>query len=145
MTPTIRSLIAAVLATGFLVALPSAARADTNLAGHWNSSSLRQDGVGYSLSLTAASSPATAYNGVVRFGFQDGRLGKPITIGLVQRGDDLTLVMPGGSLASGRKTLLGTLGQDGSIYFANCQTLFPHVTKKTSPTMCLFQQFPDQS
>ena len=137
-----RTLTSAVAAIGLLVATPGLAHADTDLAGHWTSSSLRTDGVGYTLSLTATSSPTSTYAGVLVFHFQDGRLGKRIRVGLAQEGNDLTMVMPGGSLASGSKTLSGSVGQDGSIYVKNCQRQLAYVTKATAPEMCLFQEFP---
>ncbi|MDI1289070.1 MAG: hypothetical protein PSX37_03845 [bacterium] len=141
MSLTTRLITTSTLAGALILGVQAAAHADTDLAGHWNSASLRQDGVGYSLSLTATSSPATAYNGVLVMHFQDGRLGKRTKVGLVEKGDKVTLVMPGGSLASGRKTLAGTIGQDGSLFFKNCQKEFTYVTKATAPQMCMFEEF----
>jgi hypothetical protein len=83
-----------------------------------------------------------AYDGVLRFHFQDGTTGRRIKVGVTAEGSKVTLVMPGGSLATGAKTLTGTIGQDGSIYFKNCQTQLPYVTRKTAPEMCLFQDSP---
>ncbi len=136
-----RSISASVLAAGLLLAAPGLAHGETDLAGHWSSSALRSDGVGYSLSLSATSRPTTSYDGVLLFHFQDGRLGKKMHVGVAQKGNRLTLVMPGGSIASGKKTLKGTLGQDGSIYFAHCERQFPYVTRSTAPEMCMFQEF----
>jgi len=141
MSVTTRALAVSAIAAGLLLGVQATAHADTDLAGHWNSASLRQAGVGYGLSLTASSSPASTYDGVLVMHFQNGQLGKRIPVGLVERGDKVTLVMPGGSLASGRKTLSGTIGQDGSIYFKNCQKELPYVTKATAPSMCMFQEF----
>lgn len=138
---TARILTASLVATGILIGSQTAAHADANLAGHWSSASLRQDGVGYSLSLTSESSPASAYDGVLVMHFQDGRLGKRITVGLAESGRKVTLVLPGGSLASGRRTLSGVIGQDGSLFFKNCHKSFPYVTKATAPQMCMFEEF----
>ena len=141
MSLTTRLLTTSALAGALILGSQAAAHADTNLAGHWSAASLRQNGVGYGLSLVAAASPDNAYNGVLVMHFQDGRLGKRIKIGLVEKGDKVTLVMPGGSFASGRKTLAGTIGQDGSLFFKNCQTELPYVTKATAPSMCMFEEF----
>ncbi len=141
MSLTTRLLTTSALTGALILGSQAAAHADTNLAGHWNSASLRQDGLGYSLSLVATSSPDNAYNGVLVMHFQDGRLGKRIKVGLVEKGDKVTLVMPGGSLASERKTLAGTIGQDGSLFFNNCQKEFAYVTKATAPQMCMFEEF----
>ena len=141
MSLTTRLLTTSALAGALVLGASTAAHADADLAGHWSSASLRQDGVGYGLSLVATSSPDNAYNGVLVMHFQDGRLGKRIRIGLVEKGDKVTLVMPGGSFASGRKTLSGTLGQDGSLFFPNCQRQLAYVTKATAPSMCMFEEF----
>ena len=57
-------------------------------------------------------------------------------------GSKVTLVMPGGSLASGTKTLTGTLGQDGSIFFPKCYKQFSWATKSYADKMCWFQELP---
>ena len=107
MTAVSRTVAAAGLAASIVVGIPALAWANPtgDLAGHWNSASLRINGMGYSLSLTDASDPAGAYDGVLLFHFEDGRLGPKTKVGVVLDGSKVTLVMPGGSLASGTKTL----------------------------------------
>ena len=138
------ALVAAGPATAAALALaPAAAAAPDDLAGRWNSAALRMDDVGYSLKLPPSEGgTADAYDGVLRFHFQDGTTGRRIKVGVTAEGSTVSLVMPGGSLATGAKTLTGTIGQDGSIYFKNCQTQLPYVTRKTAPEMCLFQELP---
>lgn len=144
MTAVSRTVAAAGLAASIVVGIPALAWANPtgDLAGHWNSASLRINGMGYSLSLTDASDPAGAYDGVLLFHFEDGRLGPKTEVGVVLDGSKVTLVMPGGSLASGTKTLTGTLGQDGSIFFPKCYKQFSWATKSYADKMCWFQELP---
>ena len=142
---------ATILAAAFALTAPSAAHAAgsgaigsadaaaPSLAGKWNSASLRMDGVGYSLAITpfeAGSTRPNAYQGVVRFHFQDGRLGKRMPVQLTQRGSKLTMAMPG------KPTVSGTLGQDGSITFAGCQAQLKWATRANADSMCWFQELP---
>ena len=144
MTAVSRTVAAAGLAASIVVGIPALASANPtgDLAGHWNSASLRINGMGYSLSLTDASDPAGAYDGVLLFHFEDGRLGPKTKVGVVLDGSKVTLVMPGGSLASGTKTLTGTLGQDGSIFFPKCYKQFSWAAKSYADKMCWFQELP---
>jgi hypothetical protein len=147
----IATVAATILATGFALAAPVAAHAagsgrvggvaaaTPSLTGTWNSASLRMDGIGYSLAVTpfeAGSARPHAYQGVVRFHFQDGRLGKRISVQLTQHGSKITMAMPG------KPAVSGTLGQDGSITFAGCQAQLKWATKSNADSMCLFQELP---
>ena len=142
---------ATILAASFAVAAPataraaesgvagSAAAAAPSIVGTWNSASLRMNGVGYSLAITsfeAGSARPRAYQGFVRFHFQDGRLGKRLTVQLTQHGSKVTMAMPG------KPTVSGTLGQDGNITFAGCQAQLKWATKANADAMCLFQELP---
>ena len=135
--------VSSLLATGAVAVSSPALAAPADLSGRWNSAALRMDGVGYSLRLTAADSdPVNAYTGVLRFHFQDGTLGRRIRVGVVVDGSEVTMVLPGGSLASGSRTLTAELAQDGSMTFTGCQKRLAHVTRRTAPEMCMFQQLP---
>jgi hypothetical protein len=131
-----------VIIAGLIGSATGAQAATGDLSGRWNSAALRQNQVGYSLTLAAANSPANTYSGVLRMHFQDGTLGKRTKVGVAKKGSKVTMVLPGGSVANGTKVLQGSIGQDGSLFFPNCQTQLAYVTKKTAGTMCLFQQFP---
>ena len=132
------------VAAGLLVAnVPGALAATGDLSGRWNSVTLRQNGMGYSLRLTAADqNPTDAYDGVLRFHYQDGRLGRKVKVGVAVDGAKVTMVLPGGSLADGTRTLTARIGEDGSFTFAKCQTLLQYVTRRSAPEMCMFQQLP---
>jgi hypothetical protein len=135
-----------VLGASLLLGMGPANAATTDLGPRYVSASLRENSVGYSLRLTPADSgPGNAYTGVLRFHFQDGRRGKPIKVGIATTGSGVgmkvAMVLPGGSLASGKRVLTGTLGEDGSFTFLKCAAYLPHVTKATAPDFCMFQPF----
>jgi hypothetical protein len=135
------ALAAAAAVIAAVVSAPVAQAADFDLAGSWNSAALRTNGVGYSLAITSAGGQGT-YDGTLRFHFQDGTLGRRIPVGVALAGDRVSVVLPGGALASNTRTLHGRIGADGSFTLAKCQTLLAHVTRRTAPQMCMFQELP---
>lgn len=129
-------LLAAVV--GVLALAPTAQAADsagTSLGGTWNSASLRQDGVGYKLRLVKGSADAP-YAAKLRMIFQDGKKGAVLPGTLTVNGSKVTLRLPEVGV------LKGTIGQDGSIFFATCNRTLDYVTKADADTMCLFQELP---
>lgn len=132
------------LAAGLVLATASPASA-SDLSGRWRSAALKMDGVGYSMSVAAADSPANAYTVVLRFHYQDGKLGPRVKAGLTTNGRRLFLLLNGkGALADANNPniMKGTLGQDGSMFFPTCYRQLTFVTKKTADADCLFQQLP---
>lgn len=136
-----------------LVLLAPAAQASEypDLAGKWQSSSLTQNGFGYVLRLTSASqSPegSDAYSGRMRFRAPRGRTEPWIKVGLAigestKDGYRVTMVLPGGSIASGKKTINGQFfSQDGSMYFPKCSAQLSRAMKGQEATDCRFQQMP---
>jgi hypothetical protein len=145
-------LIASLLAL-VLVAPAAQAVEYPNLAGTWKTSSLTQNGFGYVLRLTSASqSPqgSDAYNGRMRFRAPRGRTEAWFKVGLAigeptRNGYRVSLVLPGGSIASGKKTITGQFfSQDGSMYFPKCSALLPRAMKGQEDTDCRFQQMPSR-
>ncbi len=143
-------LVASLLA---LVLLAPGAQASQfpDLAGKWQSSSLTQNGFGYVLRLTSAGqSPegSDAYNGRMRFRAPRGRMEPWFKVGLAigestKDGYLVTMVLPGGSIASGKKTVTGQFfSQDGSMYFPKCSALLPRAMKGQEATDCRFQEMP---
>jgi hypothetical protein len=134
-----------------LVTPPAQAYEYPDLAGTWQSSSLTQNGFGYALRLKSASrSPegSDAYNGRMRFRAPRGRTEAWFKVGLAigestKDGFRVTMVLPGGSIASGRKTVNGQFfSQDGSMYFPKCTAQLPRAMKGQEDTDCRFQQLP---
>lgn len=122
--------------------LPSAAAAD--LSGRWNAEARRSGDPGYSMKVVASDSPANAYSVVLRFHYQDGRVGPRIKAGMTTNGNRLFLLIDGeGGLADQKdpNIMKGTLGQDGSMSFPTCYKQLTFVTKKTADSGCLFQEF----
>jgi hypothetical protein len=145
-------LVASLLA---LVLLAPGAQASEfpDLAGKWQSSSLTQNGFGYVLRLTSASpipGGSDAYNGRMRFRAPRGRTGPWFKVALAigestRDGYLVTMVVPGGSIASGRKMMTGQLfSQDGSMYFPKCSALLPRAMKGQEDTDCRFQEMPSR-
>lgn len=140
--------VAAAAVTAVTVAMaftPTASAAD-DLSGFWKSASLRMDGVGYRMVVTSADAdPGNAYTVVLRFRYQDGRLGPRIRAGMVADGNKLSLLLNAkGGLADANdpNIMKGTLGQDGSMFFPTCYQQLKFVTKKTADEGCLFQERP---
>jgi hypothetical protein len=134
------SLLAALAcaAAGLVIAPPVAQAGDTSapdLAGRWNSASLRMDNVGYTMKVTATGTPEL-YDARLRMIFQDGRRARPIDATIRMNGSRVILRVVGGD------AMRGTLGMDGSLYFPTCYRGLKYVTRSSADSMCLFQEFP---
>lgn len=142
----IKAVSTAVLMAVLLAPAASASPTAPNLAGTWKTDSLTQNRIGYELTLSAAG--ANAYNGTLQFRHRDGRQTKPTKVGLAvgrTKGDRVrvTIVMPGGSLATNTRTVSGWLSKtDGSMYFAKCSSTWPLAMKGEEDTDCLFREMP---
>jgi hypothetical protein len=136
------------IAASSLIALPPATAGDMvgaipDLSGRWNSASLRQDHVGYSMRLTTQCSPATCYDAVLQMTFQDGTKGPKLKAGVtIDGGRAYLLLQEKGSLAGGSPdTMVGMIGMDGSLYFPTCYKQLSYVAKSDRAMMCSFQEF----
>lgn len=136
----------AVLGLGGAIALAPSASAADDISGSWNAVSRKGGDPGYSMKITAADAdPGNAYSGVLRFHYQDGKVGPKIKAGLLTNGSKVWLLLNGqGGFAdaSNPNIMKGTIGQDGSLYFPTCYKKLKFVTKKNAPESCLFQEFP---
>lgn len=137
---------AAAVTVTVAVASTPAAMASGDLSGFWKSASLKMDGVGYRMIVKSADAdPGNAYTVVLRFRYQDGKLGPRIRAGMVADGNTLSLLLDGkGGLADANNPniMKGTLGQDGSMFFPTCYQQLKFVTKKMADEGCLFQERP---
>lgn len=147
-----------VLATALSLVLlaPGAAAAATprqittpDLVGQWKTVSLTDNRIGYEMNLTSAGAGNNAYEGTLQFRHRDGRKAKPVKVGVAvgkaSKGSfRVTIVMPGGTLATGKGTIVGRLSQpDGSMYFPKCSSVLPFAMKGEEDTDCLFREMPN--
>ncbi len=134
---------AAVAALAFApLSLAASPRDTLDLSGTWKSASVVIDSGApyYSLTLTPACKPASCYNGVLQFHYTDGKVGKPIKVGVAQDANPTTfsMVFPGGALIDNQKVIRGTVGNDGSISLSRCWTYMKQASKATADTLCDF-------
>jgi hypothetical protein len=120
-----------------------------NLAGEWKTLSLTQNRIGYELKLRKAGAGESTYQGTLQFRHRDGRKTKPVKVGVAvgaqsQGSYRVTIVMPGGALATGKGTVSGRLSlTDGSLYFPKCSKVWPLAMKGEEDTDCLFREMPN--
>ena len=121
-----------------------------DLGGEWKTLSLTQNKIGYEMDLKKAGAGNNAYQGTLQFRHRDGRKTKSIKVGLAVGAQSkgsyrVTIVMPGGVLATGKGTVSGRLSQtDGSMYFPKCSQVWPLTMKGEEDTDCLFREMPSQ-
>lgn len=121
-----------------------------DLGGEWKTLSLTQNKIGYEMDLKKAGAGNNAYQGTLQFRHRDGRKTKSIKVGLAVGAQStgsyrVTIVMPGGVLATGKGTVSGRLSQtDGSMYFPKCSQVWPFAMKGEEDTDCLFREMPSQ-
>jgi hypothetical protein len=142
-------LAAVALAPGAAAQVPSSPGTAPDLAGQWKTVSLTQNRIGYEMNLTEAGSGSNAYQGTLQFRHRDGRKTKSVKMGLAvgkqSKGSyRVTIVMPGGALATGKGTVSGRLSMtDGSMYFPKCSSIWPLAMKGEEDTDCLFREMPN--
>ena len=143
----IRILISFLMAAALFA--PPAHATPPDVVGTWKTASLTQNRIGYELRLTSAGSGSNTYSGTLQFRHRDGRKTTPTKVGLaVGKGTKssyrVTIVMPGGALATGKGTVRGRFSRtDGSMYFPKCSSIWPLAMKGEEDTDCLFRQMPN--
>jgi len=139
---------AVALAPGAAAQVPAAPGTPPDLGGQWKTVSLTQNRIGYEMNLTAAGGANNAYQGTLQFRHRDGRKTKSVKVGLAVGNQSkgayrVTIVMPGGALATGKGTVSGRLSMtDGSMYFPKCSQIWPLAMKGEEDTDCLFREMP---
>lgn len=120
-----------------------------DLGGQWKTVSLTQNRIGYEMNLKEAGVGNNAYQGTLQFRHRDGRKTKSVKVGLAVGAQSkgsfrVTIVMPGGALATGKGTVSGRLSKtDGSMYFPKCSQIWPLAMKGEEDTDCLFREIPN--
>ena len=119
-----------------------------DLGGQWKTVSLTQNRIGYEMNLQEAGAGNNAYQGTLQFRHRDGRKTKSVKVGLAVGAQSkgsyrVTIVMPGGALATGEGTVSGRLSKtDGSMYFPKCSQIWPLAMKGEEDTDCFFREMP---
>ena len=117
------------------------ARAATDIGGRWDSNSLRDNGIGYFLSLTPESQEADDYSGVLRFEYQDGRRGPRMKVTASVAGTRVVLRATNGGFDKGSGPLRAMLGKDGStLTVTNCRQRLRLVMVNALDSDCVFQR-----
>lgn len=134
-----------------IVMAPSAVAQNSSpdLGGTWKTHSLTRNKIGYELTPKLADSDINAYQGTLQFRHRDGSKTKPVNVGLAvgkqsQGSIRVTIVMPGGALATGKGVAKGRLSTaDGSMYFPTCSKSWPLAMKGEEDKDCLFREMPN--
>jgi hypothetical protein len=119
-----------------------------DIGGQWKTLSLTQNRIGYEMNLKKAGAGNDAYEGTLQFRHRDGRKTQSTKVGVAvgkksQGSYRVTIVMPGGSLTTGKSTVTGRLSKtDGSMYFPKCSQIWPLAMKGEEDTDCLFREIP---
>ena len=120
-----------------------------DLGGQWKTVSLTQNRIGYEMNLQEVDAGNNAYQGTLQFRHRDGRKTKSVKVGLAVGAQSkgsyrVTIIMPGGALATGKGTVSGRLSKtDGSMYFPKCSQVWPQAMKGEEDTDCLFREMPN--
>ena len=117
------------------------ARAATDVGGRWDSNSLRDNDIGYFLTLTPNSQKAGAYSGVLRFEYRDGRRGPRMKLNAELVGTELILRATSGRFDKGSGSLRAVIAEDGStLTMTNCRERLRLVMVNALDSDCVFQR-----
>lgn len=127
------ALTAAAAAT--FVSIAPAGAAD--LAGRWNSDSLRDNGVGYYFEIDPVPNTQAGYVGFLRFSYQDGRQGKKMPIRVKVKGNKLTFTAKKGFDKAG--TVIKAENDGEEITFTNCKARLTFAMPQALDSDCVFR------
>jgi hypothetical protein len=143
------ALVSVMLTSGATAHASPMQKTPPDLGGQWKTVSLTQNRIGYEMNLQDVGAGSNAYEGTLQFRHRDGRKTKSVKVGLAVGAQSkgsyrVTIVMPGGGLATGKGTVSGRLSKtDGSMYFPKCSQLWPLAMKGEEDTDCLFREMPN--
>lgn len=116
------------------------ARAEVDLAGRWDSDSLRDNRIGYFMELSPVPGSSDAYIGTLRFAYRDGRRGSVTPIRIARAGDSLRITARRGSFDRTSGVLTAALDSDGpSITLTNCRSRLRLVMARDLDSDCTFR------
>ena len=117
------------------------ARAATDVGGRWDSNSLRDNDIGYFLTLTPTPQEADTYSGVLRFEYRDGRRGPRMKVTAELVGTELMLRATSGRFDKGSGSLRAVITKDGStLAMTNCRERLRLVMVNALDSDCVFQR-----
>lgn len=119
MRPVIALLAAAVVPVLIVSAAPGAAAAP-DMSGRWVSDSLRDNRIGYFLTLRAAPDGATGYVGHLRFERQDGQRDARMPVAVTVAGDRVVITSREGRFDRAGRTIAARLEGRGTLVLTNC-------------------------
>lgn len=121
-----------------VVSAPAVQAAD-DLSGRWDSNSLRDNRIGYYLTLKSDQSDNDTYSGVLRFAYRDGRKGPVMPFAATIRGDEIVMRAKKGRFDRVRGALRGEFSPDGSsLTLTNCQDRLRLVMPRALDSDCVF-------
>lgn len=125
---------------GLALVTAPAARAEPDLAGRWDSDSLRDNRIGYFFELASVPGAAGRYSGVLRFEFRDGRAGSRTPVLATIAGNRVRIVTRQGSFDRSDGVLRGVLDQSGQVLtLTNCQARLRLVMANDLDSDCTFR------
>ena len=130
------------LGTALLVAaIPTAAHASDTVHGRWDSNSLRDNRIGYYLTLKPSSIALDDYSGVVQFTYRDGRKGPRMPFTATKRDSIIRMKTESGRFDKDRGPLRGEFSADGgTLMLSNCQDRLRLVMPRALDSDCVFQR-----
>ncbi len=124
-----------------MVSIAGHAQAAELTSGRWDSHSLRDNGIGYFLTMSPGKSVESSYSGMIRFEYRDGRKGPRMPFVATVRDDKLVMRAKQGRFDRGSGVLRGELSEDGStLTFTNCQARLRLVMARALDSDCVFKR-----
>lgn len=126
---------------GIAVVLSTAgpALADSGMNGRWDSNSLRDNRIGYFLTMSPSGTSDSLYSGVMRFEYRDGRKGPRMPFTATVDGNQVTMRAKQGRFDRGSGVLRGEMSRDGvTLTLTNCQERLRLVMARALDSDCVF-------
>lgn len=116
------------------------ATAATDVSGRWDSDSLRDNGVGYYLTLTPVPGDSNSYRGTLMFRYQDGRRGDTVPIRATTKGALMTIAPRSGSFDRSPGNVRAEVSVTGDVItFLNCRARLTLVMVNDLESDCTFR------
>lgn len=117
------------------------ARAATDIGGRWDSNSLRDNDIGYFLTLAPEPQEADTYSGVLRFEYRNGRRGPRMKVNAKAVETQVVLRAANGRFDKGSGPLRAVISKDGStLTLTNCRQRLRLVMVNALDSDCVFQR-----
>ena len=131
--------LAILLSLAVLIPFTGQAAAADVSTGRWDSNSLRDNRIGYYMTLKSSPIGEDTYSGVLRFAYREGRKGPRMPFTATIQGDEVVMRAKKGRFDRGRGSLRGELSSDGStLTLTNCQDRLRLVMSWALDSDCVF-------